>query len=154
MARIRCHWSKGWKLNHFWPSVHSRRSNNNCGRWLNWGGLNWTQSLKLNRSHPSENDVFDRIPRSDCSSGSPAQVLVLWGSFASSCLFVYASAVQCLNKSTEVEIFNLRGVFLFFFFRWGKWRSRDRGYIVENKQKAGRMTGSPDSLQPLRRILF
>lgn len=42
----------------------------------------------------------------------------------------------------------------FFFFRWGKWRSRDRGYIVENKQEAARMTGSPDSLQSLRRILF
>lgn len=48
----------GVKLNHFWRSVHSSRSNNNCGRWLNRvcmkGLVKWTQSFKLDRSHPSE----------------------------------------------------------------------------------------------------
>lgn len=53
----------------------------------------------------------------------PAARLRFWvlrGSFASSYLFVYASAVQCLNKSTEVEIFNLRGVFFVFCFLGGE----------------------------------
>lgn len=89
MGCIRCHWSELRKLNHFWPSVHRGRSNNNCRQWLNWGGLNWTQSLELNGSHPSKNDSFDRIPWSNCSSGCSAQVMVWQGSFASSYFFFF-----------------------------------------------------------------
>ena len=102
-------WGVGVKLNHFWRSVHSSRSNNNCGRWLNrvcMKGL-WSEHNHLNwidLIHQS--DVFNRIFLSDCSWRDAAWFKVSRGP--------HASPVFCLNW---VGLFYVCFV---FFTGWGR----------------------------------
>lgn len=74
-------------------------SNNNCRRWLNWGVLNWTQSLELNGSHPFKNDSFDRIPQSNSSSRCLAHVMV--NKFLLPPTFYLCAFVQGNDRRTE-----------------------------------------------------
>ena len=80
------------KLNHFWHSVHSSRSNNNCGRWLNrvcMKGL-WSEHSHLNwidLIHQS--DVFNGIFLSDCSCRGATRFILSRGPRASHRCFVY-----------------------------------------------------------------